>query len=138
MACSIHTYHWPKPRSSESHHIIPRAWQHVWSPLSVPEGRLWDETTVELCPTGHRNVHRYLVWLMRRVAQADKAHSEDRRLEIALLKIRTEVGFGKELNVAVQAPTRWLQIGGSLQYLIDKQQYGYGLNEIMYTVPKLV
>lgn len=77
--CSIHRYHWPKALTDESHHVIPQAWQRfaeasrAGAPLQTAAQlaldassyALWDRETVELCPTGHRNVHAWIVRLMK-------------------------------------------------------------------------
>jgi hypothetical protein len=130
MSCEIHKYHFPKPLSTEAHHVTPQAWQRVWCPETslTYAGWLWDEHTVDLCPTGHRNVHRHLVKLMKTFEAAwDTRGTLDERgvLEATRLYV-----FGKRLSreeaIALLAPSRWLNAGGSLNVLTDKNQYGYG------------
>lgn len=52
MSCVLHSYHAPVPQGRHRHHVIPLAWTRA---LGLPESRV-----VDLCPTGHDNVHRDL------------------------------------------------------------------------------
>lgn len=72
QACQLHTAHAPHAFTSEWHHVIPVAWQlHTPNPSSRPSpgrdpngrGMLWDNRGVYICPTGHRNVHHFIVIL---------------------------------------------------------------------------
>ena len=50
--CQIHDYHRPEPQGHHRHHVIPLAWTRA---VGEPESEV-----VNLCPTGHENVHRDL------------------------------------------------------------------------------
>jgi len=47
LACQVHGYHWPRPRSLDDHHIYPLG----MGGLDVRSN------VVRVCPTGHRNIH---------------------------------------------------------------------------------
>ncbi len=77
LPCQLHQQHVPVHNTIEFHHLIPVAWQLFWQPAKPwpaegkdTEGRglLWDDRGAALCPTGHRNVHFYIVKLMRDLA----------------------------------------------------------------------
>jgi hypothetical protein len=81
QACTIHKMHSPANLTVEWHHVVPVAWQlNTLSPSSRPapgmdtsgRGMLWDIRGVWLCPTGHRNVHHWIV-LMTRALNANPA-----------------------------------------------------------------
>lgn len=116
--CVLHRVHRPKALTVELHHVIPQAWQQVfttphvddgaslaqdhsltdWVPGHGDQGRmLWDARTVALCPTGHRNVHHHLVLAMRGVTP--------RRVR------------GKEHALALLAMERFTAAGGDLAVL---------------------
>lgn len=70
--CALHVTHSPLNKTIEFHHIIPVAWQLKTSVASPPfpgvdpdgRGELWDARGVWCCPTGHRNVHHWIVAMM--------------------------------------------------------------------------
>lgn len=71
--CELHKAHRPANLTVEFHHVIPVAWQlHTPNPSARPSpgpdqdgrGMLWDNRGVWICPTGHRNVHHWIVVLM--------------------------------------------------------------------------
>lgn len=73
--CSISVGHQPAHRTLEVHHVVPVAWQ-LRTPVATPpapgrdpagRGQLWDARTVRVCPTHHRNVHYWLVQMMKAV-----------------------------------------------------------------------
>lgn len=74
--CSLHKTHSPGNRTLELHHIVPVAWQLRTTVLQPPapgrdhdgRGLLWDARTAAICPTGHRNVHYWIVTLMHAIA----------------------------------------------------------------------
>lgn len=115
-ACEIHVTHLPKALTLESHHVIPQAWQHFWRPslgdgdlrvLKVPA--LWDPRTVELCPTGHRNVHEWIVTLMRGVGG---------------LPLYAPRGARKERELAQIGLDRFRSAGGNLELLVAARLWG--------------
>lgn len=74
--CALHRVHTPRNQTLELHHVIPVAWQ-LRTPVDNPpfpgkdpdgRGMLWDSRTIALCPTGHRNVHYWIVTLMHKIA----------------------------------------------------------------------
>lgn len=117
--CVLHTYHWPKPLRVELHHVIPRAWQRTWTPFTGSLGRIWAPTTEAICPSGHRNVHIRMVELMRLV---ESLQTED-------LERVWDAHSGratKAIKMAFKALEEWQIAGGSLQHLIENNQYGWG------------
>jgi hypothetical protein len=77
--CALHKTHQPANLTVEWHHVIPVSWQLHTTLTGTPpfpgldpdgRGMLWDCRGVWLCPTGHRNVHTWIVKLMHAVATA--------------------------------------------------------------------
>jgi hypothetical protein len=111
--CTAHTYHRPVNVTIEFHHVIPQAWQRVWTPATPPpdavpgrgdSGPLWDARKVPLCPTGHRNVHACIVALMHGTEPPRQG--------------------GYELECAKLALSRFVAAGGSLDFLRENKQWG--------------
>lgn len=129
--CEAHGFHQPSHMTVEYHHVIPVAWQlHTATPATPPSpgpdpdgrGMLWDNRTAWLCPTGHRNVHFYIVRFMHAVAD----HA-DEVSEITAEWIETEIGkvvhaglpergmfHPREFKIAEQALLRLLPYGDLL------------------------
>lgn len=97
-ACTAHRYHYPAPLTLEEHHVLPQAWQN----FALGREALFDRRTVTLCPTCHRNVHHWIVALMR---GADRI----RRVEC---------------QIASLALDRWVSTGRSLDDLVAHGLYG--------------
>lgn len=106
--CLLHRVHLPKALTPEWHHVIPVAWQ-LKTPVANPpfpgkdpngRGMLWDARGVWLCPTGHRNVHHWIVAMMRAAALAN---SDDPLVAYKAAKPRF---LPKEFAVAYDALTR--------------------------------
>jgi hypothetical protein len=119
-SCQLHKRHRPKNETVEIHHIVPRGWQHIaWQPKQPwpDEAKdpyeagimLWDARTIDLCPTGHRNVHFYIVQFMG-------AWRDEMPLP------RGELNTTK--GIAMLALQRFQAVGGNLQELIDLHQWG--------------
>ena len=121
-SCALHRVHWPKPLYSELHHIIPQAWQVFWRPTPVERSTqassLFDPRTIPLCPTVHRNVHTWLVKLMRSGPGEDPL--------AAKLAVFGSKALTREQRVAYQALCRWKEWGGSLDALRSARLYGEG------------
>lgn len=115
------------PMRIEAHHIIPRAWQRVWRPVASLSDVLWDERTIDLCPTSHVNVHVLLVAMMKNYEGQTRGINERDKLRLAWLETQRQHGSDRALEVALDAPRRWLDHGGSLDDLVEMKQYGYGL-----------
>jgi hypothetical protein len=122
-ACELHRLHTPKPLTVELHHVIPVAWQLHWQPAVAPypgkdpdgRGLLWDARTVSCCPTGHRNVHAWIVKLMHAMAGEDIQTAID---------AMTPPGRGSQFTTATLALYRYQQYGGRLQDLIAAREWG--------------
>lgn len=110
--CAVHRSHAPRNLTIEVHHIVPVGWQHIaaWQPAMPPfpgpdtegRGELWDDRTIVLCPTGHRNVHTLIVALM---------HGEKPRKSA-------------ELPIAQDALARFQAVGGDLDVLRAAGEWG--------------
>jgi len=48
--CEVHKYHRPTPAETEEHHVHPLEWGGADTPRNV----------VQVCPTGHVNIHSLL------------------------------------------------------------------------------
>lgn len=132
LACEAHRYHWPQPISTERHHVIPRAWQAYFHPESggarttASQARmlaatgavaLWDPRVTVLCPTGHRNVHRMIVRLMKTDTGEDFRRARD-------------MVFGSRLSaeegIALETLIRFQAAGGSLDVMRIAGLFGEG------------
>lgn len=123
-ACELHKAHSPANLTVEVHHVIPVAWQLFWQPQVAPypgkdpdgRGELWDARTVSCCPTGHRNVHTWIVALMHALTGEDPAQ--------ARVALKGASRAGVQLDWAYQALVRFKAVEGSLQALIAAHEYG--------------
>jgi hypothetical protein len=102
--CQAHKFHRPKATYQEAHHVVPQAWQEFWRPDTPVKTHLWHPETVALCPTGHRNVHYFLVQMMHGLP----------------------VPRNNEVKIAQQAMTIWVDAGGSLDALRQAKLWGEG------------
>jgi hypothetical protein len=122
LTCQLHKSHGtPKPLTVEVHHIMPVGFQLTWQPSVPPypgndpngRGMLWDNRTVACCPTGHRDIHYWIVKLMHAVTDEDPLQAE------SVVK-----GRGVQFDWACQALLRFKEYGGSLQALRVAHEYG--------------
>ncbi len=121
VKCELHKEHSPANLTVELHHVIPVAFQLTWQPQIAPypgmdpagRGKLWDARTVACCPTGHRNIHAWIVRLMHAVTGEDPLQAE------AAVK-----GHGDQYDWACQALLRFKEPGGSLQELVAAHEWG--------------
>lgn len=72
--CEVHLSHRPSPHQTARHHVWPTG---LGGPVAGP--------TVVVCPTGHANIHRYIVALTKAGGDLSKIddrrwHPEERRL----------------------------------------------------------
>lgn len=127
--------------------MIPQAWQAFWQPpepwpnqgLSpdryVATGgklMLWDARTLNLCRTGHGNVHFWLVRAMRAYSSVlgDYGSNSSRFIDEAWALVRAGarkdgIKIAKaDAAVALLAMTRWDAAGGSLLALSRAGMYG--------------
>lgn len=136
--CQGHRTHAPKALYTESHHVVPQAWQALWQPETPwPEqGRspdhaglvLWDARTVDWCRTGHGNTHFLLVRMMQTYARSPslsggspghgKGMAEMLASSAGLRSPRAEL---KGAKLAIE---RWVDAGGSLRFLVEHGQFG--------------
>lgn len=127
VGCQIHKEHSPANLTAELHHAIPVAWQLHWQPTVAPfpgrdpdgRGELWDARTVTICPTGHRNVHRWIVELMHACTGENPMQAA-----IAVKALYHRTARGPQFDWAVQALVRFKEAGGSLQVLIAAGEWG--------------
>jgi hypothetical protein len=118
-ACSLRKFHVPKTPATDSHHVIPQAWQHFYAPrpeLAVANGALWDKRTVEVCPNCHRRVHEAIVAMMK--ASTVEAPIYARRAAFGNRRLT------REQTVAYEALVRFKQAGGSLNELRSHRLFG--------------
>jgi hypothetical protein len=117
--CSLRRFHVPKPPATDSHHVIPQAWQHFFIPSgATPQATtgLWDSRTVEVCPNCHRRVHEAIVKMMK-----------SSTVEAALYARHAAFGnrrLTREQTVAYEALVRFKQAGGSLNELRSHRLFG--------------
>jgi hypothetical protein len=121
VVCELHKSHSPANLTVELHHVVPVAWQLMWQPAVAPfpgrdpdgRGMLWDARTVACCPTGHRNVHHWIVALMHAVTGEDPLQAE-----------HVVRGRRDQYDWACQALLRFKEAGGSLQALVAAHEWG--------------
>lgn len=115
-SCELHKRHAPENRTLEVHHVVPVAWQLFWQPPqpwpfpgndTEGRGKLWDDRTIVVCPTGHRNVHFYIVQFMHAVVD----ESAQRAFETVKATPSLTTGW------ATQALRRFKEVGGELPAL---------------------
>lgn len=111
--CMAHKHHEPANETVELHHVIPQAWQHIWAPpgAALDSNGLWDPRTAPLCPTGHRNVHFWIVRLMKTglgdpIAMEKVVRSRTFEFTIAKLGVSRYSAAGGDL-VALQKRGEW-------------------------------
>jgi hypothetical protein len=123
--------HGPKNLTTELHHVIPVAWQ-LHTAVQVPpdpgldpdgRGMLWDARGVWICPTGHRNVHHWIVTLMRAIAALAGAESATDPQTVFVSALTGRERRLAEPLVALQALTRF-QPYGSLRALTAAGEWG--------------
>lgn len=107
-SCVAHKVHYPRSVAQELHHVVPQAWQVFWKPSTWTTKGLWHPETVALCPTGHRNVHHYIVAKMKAIAGQE----------------HIKVPHSKEAEIAQEALSIWIAAGGSLMDLVRAGQWG--------------
>lgn len=127
--CAIHGTHTPVNLTIEWHHVIPVAWQLCTSAPSPPpspgpdtdgRGMLWDDRGVWLCPTGHRNVHRWITTMMHAQAAANTSDPA-----AALKAISGTTPATPEMLTAADALIRYTtETGASLLYLTARNEWG--------------
>jgi hypothetical protein len=133
LTCTLHRVHRPKPLTIEQHHIIPQAWQkfdpdrvtslglstEYSAVLAVDQSaKLWDPRTVALCPSSHRNVHYWIVALMK----AGRGTDDPLVAKKALVGNRA---LTREQAMAYDALTRFRATGRSLADLFTHGVLGY-------------
>lgn len=139
--CEAHRRHSPAPTYTESHHIVPQAWQAVYRPSQPwpnggksPDRRnpdrtpflLWDARTVSLCRTGHGNVHFWLVLVMRHLETLQLGRPTTDQLTGAIRDALRDRKREVRADVAIarQGIERYLAVGGDLTTLFAAGEYG--------------
>lgn len=139
-SCVLHKRHSPAHLTLEFHHVVPVAWQLLWQPPKPwpfpgndPDGRgaLWDSRGLDICPTGHRNVHAWIVRMMREVTLTlGREHASFDPEDALLVVSAARKKYGKsatasnEFQTATLALIRWREGGGSLQELVRHDEWG--------------
>ncbi len=122
--CVVHVTHGPKNLTVEWHHLVPVAWQlAIPFPANPPSpgpdtsgrGNLWDNRGIWICPTGHRNVHYWIVRMMRAI---NTSKQDNPAAALKSLGSRTA-----EVKQAYVALTRMLPFG-SLYTLTTEGKWG--------------
>jgi hypothetical protein len=118
--CSLRRFHVPKTPATDSHHVIPRAWQHFYAEQHVRPGTtdLWDKRTVEVCPNCHRRVHEAIVAMMRNGHDYSESPLEARRAAFGGKRLT------REQAIALEALARFRAAGGSLVALRSHRLFG--------------
>jgi len=90
--------------------------------LKLDHDGLWDARTVPICPTGHRNVH---FWIVRMMYVAKEKEKVLETLWVPdIIKAVKPRDHRNEFKTACLALERFTEMGGSLSFLIAKHQYG--------------
>lgn len=133
LACVLHHHHAPAPTYQELHHVIPQAWQAHWQPPKPwpnagrspdrPGLELWDARTVAICRTGHGNVHFWLVKIMREVTATPDLGQAEHDVK-AHARATGLIASVQDFAQAVEAMTRWIDAGGTLDDLAAHHLWG--------------
>ena len=141
LPCELHSHSRDVfPLYREQHHIVPQDWQHEFRPAKdalVPgpadrPGELWDKRTVNICRTGHGNVHFLLVMFMKEREKLGDSMIDDtigvHRIRIKVVEsLRDDLDQrvnSLEAGVAEMAMRRWVEYGLSLMDLCRNGSYG--------------
>lgn len=129
--CSLHSEARDHNLTVEAHHLLPVAWQAVWTPpgatvKTTSRGPVWAPETVQLSPTCHRNSHALLVRLMKWMATPPGQAADDdaQRIDAARAALPGPLRRWREMHVALEAPTRWVNAGGVLSVLLAAHEWG--------------
>lgn len=130
--CSFHREHDPRPAYLEAHHVIPQAWQALWRPATARAAGLWDPRTVAVCATGHRNIHFYLMRIVRTfyaILLEGGGPIQGDCYESALIAGMGDAdlpvhGHRAEIDCAFLGLQRWYDAGGLVRPLGDAGEWG--------------
>lgn len=114
--CMVHGSHRPEPLVCVFHHIIPREWQSKWQPGAKGiRGLVWAPDCVQVCPTGHSNIHVHIRAIISelQLLPLDRSGIDLWRYVTMEYKGRT-----REQKVAKQAFLNWSTVGGDWRILI--------------------
>lgn len=121
MPCDIHRFHRPKALTTDHHHLVPQAWQHFWVPpvydVVRPKNFLWYPQTALVPPTCHRNVHVWIVRLMKAQAPAEDVPAIARAT-------RKLYGWSGEAAMGLRALLTFTEAGGRLGDLRAAKLWG--------------
>lgn len=107
--------------------MIPQAWQALWRPTAhAATSGLWDPRTVPICPTGHRNVHWWLVRIVRTADRMVVTGSADvpELVAAAVAAAPLNRAHHREVATARLALERWYAAGGLVRTLGDAGEWG--------------
>lgn len=103
--CGLHR-HIPRAEYCEMHHVVPQAWQHTVSP------KLLDPRVIALTPTCHRNVHVWIVRLMRELERQGEGYNlypSGRSSVFSNVRRQTEPSTLRYYTIGTWALTRALE-----------------------------
>lgn len=138
LPCDLHSHARDLfPLYQEQHHIIPQDWQDEFRPAQnvrtpwAVGGVLWDNRTINVCRTGHGNIHFLLVLFMKERERLGPAMIDD---DVGVDRIRINIvgrlrDQGKRVSSAdafwaMSAMIRWVTYGLSLMDLCNNHSYG--------------
>lgn len=119
-SCMVHAGHRPEPLVCVFHHIIPREWQYKWQPNRgthqlLHEKRVWAPDCVQVCPTGHANIHEHINAIMDRLSIQRGVYSE---INIINNYPKYHNGNRREIKVAQHAFFGWADSGGPWDIIV--------------------
>lgn len=127
--CALHSSHSPEPLTIEQHHVCPVGWQHTWQPAVAPfpgrdpdgRGELWDDRTIPVAPTCHKDIHFWIVALMHAI---EAQGGENIDAAAAAVRSADSRARGPQFEWALEALRRFQAVGGLLQDLVAAKEWG--------------
>jgi hypothetical protein len=131
--CVLSHQHQPEPRYLEAHHLVPRAWQHFFTPSDVHlasdpfhppnSSGLWCTETVLLCRTGHGNVHYWIERMVKAYGALETGPDHTDRAMHAARQGQLHIGE-RETLIAREALVLFSDAGGNVEKLFEAGLFG--------------
>ena len=131
--CVAEHDHHPEPRYLEAHHLVPRAWQHFYTPADMyfnggpfhkPDSSgLWCTETVLLCRTAHGNVHYWIERMVRAYGALAPGPDHADRARVQAREGQLHIGE-HETQLAEQALVLFADAGGRVEKLFEAGLFG--------------
>jgi hypothetical protein len=117
----VHGSHRPEALTLVFHHIVPREWQSEWAPgVGKPQWgdrhKLWAPDCIQVCPTGHANIHYHI----RGIQDHLRVVALHTSMEYSVEVVKSYYPQTREAKVAKQAFLNWATSGGSWDVIVPR------------------